>query len=230
MRSAGTAARPSGADLAGLAQPLGHREDGRQLDLDLLHAVVQLELQAEPAAKVLESLHAAGEGQAEELGQLRTDLARLAVERVATHQHEVVGAAPFQRGGQRPGRGQGVRTGEGLVADVEPAIGAPGDRLAQDVLGAGRPEGERRAAASRLAGERHAMGHGPAAVGVHLELEPVAHQAALLEAHRLGQRDLLGQRGDAQRAPRGPVRAAAHEPEPVRVSTNSVAGSSTAGV
>ena len=219
-----------GVHLARVAQPFGHRQDGGQLHLDVRHAVVQLELAAEPLTAVFESLDPAGEGQAEELGQFRPDLAGLAIERVATHEHEVVGAAAFERGGEGPGRGQRVGAGEGLVADVEPSVGAPGHRLAQHVLGAGRTERQRRAGPTRLAGQRDPVGHGPAAVGVHLEVETVTHQAAVLETHRLGQGDLLGQRGNTQRAAHRPGHPVHAPGAPVRVSTRSSTGSSMAGV
>ena len=42
-------------------------------------------------------------------------------------------------------------------------------------------------------------GHGPPAVGVHLDLHAGAHQPAVPELERLGQRDLLGQGRDPQR-------------------------------
>ena len=79
----------------------------------------------------------------------------------------------------------------------------PGNRFAQDVLRTRRAQRDHGARAAGLGGQRDPLGHGAAAVGVHLELDAVAHEAPLRHAHRLGVGDLLGQRRDAQRRPRG---------------------------
>ena len=111
------------------------------------------------------------------------------------------GPAARSDGGQGARRGQGVGAGEGRVADVQPGVGPPGHRLAQDVLGARRPERHHGAGAAGLPGQRDALGHGAAAVGVHLDADARAHQPAALEAQRLGQRDLLGQGRDRRGSP-----------------------------
>ncbi len=220
-----------GVDLAGLAEPLGHRQHGRQVHLDLLGPVVVLELEAQERSGVLQAAHARGEGQPQQLGQLGPDLSRLAVEGVAADQHQVERPTAAQGGRQGPGRGQGVRAGQGGVAHVHPVVGTPGHRLAQHVLGAGRAECEHGARPCAVAGQGHALGHGPAAVGVHFGLDAAAHQAPVLELERLGQRNLLGQGGEAQRRP-GRARPEAHaDGPPAWVSTRSAAGSSSvAGV
>ncbi len=76
---------------------------------------------------------------------------------------------------------------------MEPRVRSPGHRLAQDVLGAGGPERDHRAGAAALPGQRNPLGDGPPAVRVHLDAHAVAHQPAVPELERLGQRDLLGQ-------------------------------------
>ena len=195
-----------GTHLAGLAEPLGHRQHGGQVHLHLLRPVVVLELEAHEGPGVVQAEHARREGQPQELGQLGADLAGLAVEGVAPHQDQVERPGPAQRGRQGPGRGQAVGAGQGGVAHVHPVVGAPGHRLAQHVLGARRAEREYRARTPAVAGQRHALGHGPAAVGVHLGVDAPAHQEPVLELERLGQWDLLGQGGDAQGRARGAAR------------------------
>ncbi len=144
--------RPSRrVDLARVAQALRHREHGRQRDLDVLRAVVVLELEAEVVTEVLEPAHPAGEGEVQQLGQLGSDLAGLAVERIEPEQHEVVGAGHPHGGGQRPRRGQGVGAGERGVAEMQTRVGPPRDRLAEDVLCARRPERHDGARAAGLA-------------------------------------------------------------------------------
>ena len=79
------------------------------------------------------------------------------------------------------------------------AISSPGDGLAQRVLGRRRPECEDRAGAAGLAGQLDALADGAPAVGVHLEVEPVATQhSARAELHLLDPRNLLDQDGNAQ--------------------------------
>ena len=55
------------------------------------------------------------------------------------------------------------------VAGVQPGVGAPGHRLAQDVLGARWAERHHGAGAAGVPGERDPLGHRPAAVRVHLD-------------------------------------------------------------
>ena len=54
-------------------------------------------------------------------------------------------------------------------------------------------------------GQRDPLRDGAAAVRVHLEVDAVADQSPLLEAERLGERDLLGERRDPQGLPLGRV-------------------------
>ena len=144
---------PRRVDLAGVAEPLGHRQDGGQGDLGLLGAVVELELESQGRPEVLQAADPAGEGEVEQLGDLGPHLSRLAVDGVAAQQHEVEGAGGAQRGRQGPCGRERVRSGERLVADVEPRVGPPGHRLAEHVLGARGPEGHDGA---RAAGARRA--------------------------------------------------------------------------
>ena len=147
---------------------------------------------------------APGEGEVEQLGQLRADLAGLPVDGVAAEEDQVEGPGVPQDGGQRTGRRQGVRAGESGVAGVEPGVGAPGHGLAQDVLRARWPERHHGAGPAGVAGQRDALGHGAAAVGVHLDADARADEPALHELQRFRQRHLLGQHGNAQRVTRGP--------------------------
>ena len=87
---------------------------------------------------VLQPADPAGEGEVEQLGQLGADLSGLPVDGVAAEEDEVERPGGAQRGGQGARRGQGVGARERRVADVQPGVGAPGHRLAQDVLGARR--------------------------------------------------------------------------------------------
>ena len=198
-----------GVDLAGIAQALGDGEHRRQLDLDHLGAVVVLQLEVQAGSQVLEAAHPAGEGTVEQLGQLRAHLAGLPVDRVPAEQDQIERTGGPQRAGERPRRGQRVGPGERGVAEVQARVGAPGDRLAQDVFGAGGAQRQHGAGAAGGAGEGDALGHGAAAVRVHLERDAPAHQPAALEAQRLRQRHLLGQRRDAQRVTGAPGHAGA---------------------
>ena len=189
-------------DLAGIAQALGHREHGREVDLHFGRAVVELELQAEggPGLRALQSPHPAGEGEVEELGHLGSHLARLAVERVAARQHQVERTRQPQRGRQGARRRQGVGAGERRVAQMDPRVGPPGHGFAQHVFGTRRPEGDDGARAPGDPGQLDPLRHRSAAVGVELETDPVAHQPAVgPEAELLGHRDLFDQGGHAQR-------------------------------
>ena len=92
---------------------------------------------------------AGDERQAEELGELGTDLAGVGVDRVAPGEHEVEATEVLDGGGERPRGREGVGTGEGRVGDehaaaVDVAVGAPRDGLAQRVLGGRRSERDRR--------------------------------------------------------------------------------------
>ena len=95
-------------DLAGVAQPLGHGEHGRQHRLHLLHAVVVLEFKGPDRATVVQPADAIGETEVEQLGQLRADLAGLPVDGVPAEEDEVEGPGSAQDGGQRARGGQGV--------------------------------------------------------------------------------------------------------------------------
>ncbi len=100
-RSAGTAARASGRLLARVDQALGTGQDGGQGHggVDPLVVVLQTDLHLTLAQ--LELPDPGGEGQVEELGQLRADLAGVGVDGVAAHQHEVERALTGP--GRRPG-------------------------------------------------------------------------------------------------------------------------------
>ena len=194
-------------DLAGVAEALGHGEHGGQRQLNLLGPVVVLELELPDRAPVVQATDPAGEGEIEQLGQLGTDLPGLPVDGVAPEEDEIEGAGAAQHRGEGPRRGQGVGAGEGRVAGVQPGVSPPGHRLAQDVLGGLRSERHHGAGATAVPGERHALGHGPAAVGVHLDADPGAHEPATVQAEGLGQRDLLRQGRDRQAIAGGPAHA-----------------------
>ena len=201
--------RPSlGVDLAGVAEALGHRQDGGEGDLRLLGAVVELELESQGRPQVLQAADPTGEGQIQQLGDLGPHLTRLTVDGVAAEEHEIEGAGGTQRGRQRPCGRERVRSAEHLVADVDSRVGPPGHRLAEHVLGARGPEGDDGARASGRARQDDALGHGTSAVHVHLEADSPAHQPPTLEAHRLGDGDLLDERGDPQRDPAARVTGA----------------------
>ena len=138
--------------LAGVAEALGHREHRGQRQLHLLCPVVVLELEAPDRAQVLQAADPAGEGEVEQLGQLGADLSGLPVDGVAAEEDEIEGAGGPQHGGEGARRGQGVGARERRVADVQPGVGAPGHRLAQDVLGARWPERHHGAGARRCPG------------------------------------------------------------------------------
>ena len=138
------------------------------------------------------------EGEVEDLGRLGSDLAGVGVHRVATDQHEIEGPLSLERGGQRPGGGQRVRAGERRVRDEDAVVGSPGDGLPQHVLGAGRTEREHRAGAPGLLSQLDALADRSAAVGVHLELQPIPDQPAVgPQLHGLEGGYLLHQGGDA---------------------------------
>ncbi len=107
-------------------------------------------------------------------------------------------AASVVRGGERVGsRERGV--GDEHAGDVDVPLESPRDRLAQDVFGRGRAEREHGDMRARVLGrELDRLAHRAPAVGVHLELDAVAAQAAVgAERHVLELRDLLDQHRDA---------------------------------
>ena len=158
-------------------------------------------------AVVLQPADPAGEGEVEQLGQLGADLPGLPVDGITPEKDEVERAGGAQNGGESARRGQGVGAREGSVAGVQTRVGAPGHRLAQDILGARWAQRHHGARAPGVAGERDPLGHRPAAVRVHLDADARPHQPAAFELERLGQRDLLGQGGDRQRVTGGPAHA-----------------------
>ena len=166
-----------------------------------------LELEEPDRAHVLQPADPAGEGEVEELGQLGTDLPGLPVDGIAAEEDEIERAGGPQHGGEGARRGQGVGAREGSVAGVQTRVGAPGHRLAENVLGARWAERHHGAGAPGVPGERDAFGHRPAAVRVHLDADARTHQPAAFELERLGQRDLLGQGRDRQRVTGGPAHA-----------------------
>ncbi len=194
---------PGGVHLAGVAEALGDGQHRGQSHFDVLAPVVVLELEAQERSDVENLADAAGEGKSEHLRQLRSDLPGLPVDGVAAEEDKVERPRCPQGGRQSARGGHGVRARERLVAHVEADVRAPGNRLAQDVLRARRPERDHRARAAGVAGEDHPFCDGAAAVGVHLEGHAVAGEPAVLEAQRLGQRYLFGERRDTERVPRG---------------------------
>ncbi len=163
----------------------------------------------------VEVTDAGEEGEVEQLGELGADLAGVGVHRVATDEDEVERADVFERGGERPCRGQRVGAGERGVGH-EHAVGGdvafdrPRQRLAQHVLGRGRSEGHeghgvvRAVVAGAVSGERlrelDRLRDRTPAVWVHLEVEAVALQPPVgAELHLLERRDLLDQGCDAHR-------------------------------
>ena len=177
MRVASTAARPVGRHLARLGEPLGRGQHGGQRHPDEAPAVVELAAGLDDAVRQGQLLDPGREGEVEQFGDLGPDLAGVGVDGVAPHEHEVEGALAAERGGQRRRGGQGVGPGEGGVGDEHALVGSPRQRLAQGVLGRGRPQGEDGARAADFAGELDALAHRPPAVGVHLELDAVALEA-----------------------------------------------------
>ena len=133
-------------------------------------------------------------GRSEQLGDLGTHLAGVGVDRVAPDEDEIErvlrrasaaaagrGPSPTCRIRRRPGRRSARR------------VGAPRDRLAQAVLGRGRPEREDGATCRPVRrSQLDTLADRPAAVRVQLELEPFAHEPAVgAERHRLEPRHLL---------------------------------------
>jgi hypothetical protein len=195
-------------DLARVDQALGGAEHRRQGDLHLEPAVVVLEHGlGHQAARPLRRTHrvraprrddelldAGGEGAVEQLRDLRADLTRVGVDRVAAHEHQVelgaaLGLEQVDRRREGPRGRQRVGAGERGVAHQHARVGTEGDGFAQDVLGrrrSHRDDGARPAAGGR---EGHPLGHRPPAVRAHLEIEAltgettVGTQAQLLE-HR----------------------------------------------
>ena len=150
----------------------------------------------------VEVTHAGEEGQTDQLGELGTHLAGVAVDGVAPDEHEIERPELLDRGGERPRRRQGVGTGEGAVGD-EHAVGGdvtferPRDRLAQRVFGTRRTEGDEGARAVGVVREVDGLRHGAAAVRVHLEVETVALEPPVgAELHLFERGDLLDERGD----------------------------------
>ena len=168
-----------------------------------LGPVVVLELETQERTRVVHLAYTAGEWKAEELGQLGADLTGLPVDRVAPDQDEVEGPSSPERRRQCARCGEGVRAGKRRVAQVQAALRAPGNPLAQYVLRARRPEGDDGARAPGVAGEDHPLGHRTATVGVHLDGHAVADEPPFLEEERFGHWHLFDQRRDAERVPSG---------------------------
>ena len=197
-------ARPPGrVHLAGVAETFGHREDGRQGDLGLLGTVVVLELEAQCGAEVLQVADPAGEGAIEQLGHLGAHLPRLPVDGVAAEQHEVEGTRGTQRGSERVCGGQRVRAGEHVVAEVQPRVGPPGHRLAQRVIGARWAEGHDRAGAPVACASVTPAETARRQYPFISRSTFAPNQPPALEAHRLGDRDLLDARCAAGLPARG---------------------------
>ena len=195
---------PRRVDLAGVAEALGHRQDGRQGDLGLLGPVVVLELEAQGRAEVLQAADPAGEGEIEQLGHLGPHLPRLAVDGVAAEEHEVEGAGGAQRGGQGAcaWRACPIRRTPRRRRAAPSRRPRPPPRGARPRRSVGR--GSRRCRCPRS--RRASVTPWETARRQYAFISrstPAAHQPPALEAHRLGDRDLLDERGDAQRGPRG---------------------------
>ena len=128
-------------DLARVAQPLGAREERRKVDGGVDPFVVVLQPELEDVALQGEVADAGGEGKAEQFGHLGRHLPGVGVDGVPAAEHEVVRAGALDRGGQRPGRGERVGTGEGGIGDEDPFIGPERNCLAEHCLGRRRAEG-----------------------------------------------------------------------------------------
>ena len=129
-----------GIDLGRFGQAFRGRHDGRKLHHPFALAVVLLAQDLELALAEIEALHARDEGQVEQFRHLGADLAGVGVDRVAAGEDEVERSFALEYRRQRSGGCQRVRPGELRVGDEHARVGSPGDRLAQRVLGCGRPE------------------------------------------------------------------------------------------
>ena len=146
-------------DLRRVGQAFGAGEDRREPDLGLQPAVVVLAAGVDAIAFDREVAHAREEREVEQLGQLRSDLAGVGVDRVAAGQHEIEGTGSRQRGRKRAcGRervGPGERDiGDVHAGDVDPALEPPRDRFAQRVVGGRWPERQHRDASSPVVRRR----------------------------------------------------------------------------
>ena len=198
-REAGTVARPSGSTLQG-SQSRSATEStaGSEISTSCMpSSCSSSRRRKEPSSSSRRT--PLGEGEVEQRRHLGPHLTRLAVDGVAAEQDEVEGSGDAQRGRQGPRRGERVRSRERGIGHVQARGGTPGHPLAQDVLRTGGPERHDRAGSPRGLRQRDPLGHGAAAVRVHLEVDAVADQSPLLEAERLGERDLFGERRDPQR-------------------------------
>ena len=149
----------------------------------------------------LELLHPGGEGEVEQLGQLGADLAGLGVDRVAAARGSgrTVAAAPIAAASARAVASESLPAKAGSLTST--ASSAPKASASRSTSSAdGGPEREDGAGAAGLAGQQHALGHRPAAVGAHLEGDAVALEPAVrADLHDLELGDLLDERGDPQR-------------------------------
>ena len=134
-----------GIDLARVDEALGRREHRREVDAQLDPAVVVLAAQVERPVVEREVPHAGRERQAEQLGQLRADLARVGVDGVPAREDEIERALVANRRGERRGGGERVGAGEGPIGDqhapdVDPTLEAPArsPRAGRPRQGAGR--------------------------------------------------------------------------------------------
>ena len=208
---------PRRIDLARVDQPFRARQDRGELDFGLEPAVVVLAARVHERAFDREVANAAEEREIAQLRELGSDLAGIGVDRIATGQDEVERARVGEHGRERLRGGEGVGAGEGRVGDehtvdLDRALDAPRDGLAQRVLRRRRPEGDdgdlRTGPGLR---ELDRLTHRAPAVRVELELDAVALEPPVrAEVHLLEPRHLLHQHRDPHAPRLRPAPAHAH--------------------
>lgn len=186
--------------LGGVGQSFRTAHDGGELALDIAVAFVGLAAGGEGGRLEVDLELSAGTGErpVHQLGELGTDLARVGVDGVLAHEHEVELPEARDETGEGGCRSEGVGTAKGRVAQQDPAIGAARDRLAQAVLCCGGSHRRDDDLAGTARGdELDGCGDCSAAVRVELEVDTIAAEASVgTERHRLETRHLLDENCD----------------------------------
>jgi hypothetical protein len=185
-----------------LVDLLDHGHDHGQPGLQAQITFFQKALQHDRAVRVdlLDFPHVGHVRQGQVLGHAGAHLPRVAVDGLAAHQDQVRPTQLADPRRQGEGGGQGIRAGEGPVAQEHRLVRAQTDGLAQGGLHLGRPHGEHGQLAAVLLLQAHPFLQGVGVEGVDDRGHPLAHQGVGLgiDAHVGGVRNLLDADHDVQ--------------------------------
>ena len=149
MRSAGTAARPSGSTLHGsMSRSAVESTAGSSTSAWTQPSSCSQRRCSGPVRRARGGARRCANGRSSELGELGTDLAGVGVDRVAARRARgrtaprAVTSAASARAVASVSEPANAGSVTSTPVDLDAAVGAPRDRLAQRVLGRGRTERE----------------------------------------------------------------------------------------